>query len=79
MRFYEIEIDLQTKLINAKYKQSIEMKNIVNRALLKAKNNIEFKIELCRQIGTLLKELETLILDIYKNNNTEQREQNQTI
>jgi hypothetical protein len=44
MRFYELEIDLQSKMKNANYKESKEIKNIVNRALLTANNNIEFKI-----------------------------------
>jgi hypothetical protein len=71
MRFCELEIDLQTKMRNAKYKNNREIKNIINRTLLFADSNLEFKTELCKQISTTLDHIDKLIRDIYENNEIE--------
>jgi hypothetical protein len=69
MKYCELEIDLQHKMQNATYRDSKEIKNIVNRTLKKADNCIDFKMELCNQIGILLDDVRNILKDIFDKEN----------
>ena len=65
MRFYELEIDLQNRMNKANYKNSSEIKNIINNALKESKNLSEFKELLAIKLKELTEYTEQLICDVY--------------
>jgi hypothetical protein len=64
MRFCELPIGLQKTMQKAEYKESAEIKYIVNRSLEIAGNLNEFKVELNDRIKSLREYLEFLESDV---------------
>jgi hypothetical protein len=67
MRFSELPIGLQKTMQKAEYKNSAEIKNIVNRSLEISDNVIEFRVELKERIESLKGYLEMLKSDACEN------------
>lgn len=64
MRFDQLPIDLKTRIIEAKYYDSIVIRIIIDAALDKSENEYEFQIEFRKRICSLLDEARDAVTDI---------------
>jgi hypothetical protein len=64
MRFDQLPVDLKTRIQEAKYYNSLEIRIIIDEVLEKSENEDEFQIEFRKRICTLLDESRDAVTDI---------------